>query len=418
MIAAITLLAFAIAEPAAAAPRVEAFWPQGYVKRARQAGARFSEAMLPFGDLRGREDPFRVSCPVPGTGRWADPKNWVYDFERELPAGLRCRFEPKEGGGAFEFHTGGPAVLESEPGTWRYGGIEEEQIFALRVDAQPDPESVRNHVYFRVAGLLDRIGVRFIEGEARRQIIKAAGSEWEAAASTQVVVLAAKRSFPASGRVDLVWGKGAAAVSGIARDQDQVLTYKIRAPFTAELTCERANADAGCIPFLPIRLRFSAPVSPKDLARVEMRGPGGAGWKPATGKDDDADVNTAEFSGPFPPLAGLTIHLPADMADDSGRRLENAAKFPLPIKTDDYPPLAKFGASFGILELKTGGVLPVTLRNIESAVKTRRLKVEPAAPEGMPGLASRLMGRAMRLPPAKAPDVLTWLARANRSSSD
>jgi len=50
----------------------------------------------------------------------ADPKNWVYDFEKDLPAGIRCEFTLKPGlktlsgkeigeAKTFAFSTGGPA---------------------------------------------------------------------------------------------------------------------------------------------------------------------------------------------------------------------------------------------------------------------------------------------------------------------
>src|SRR5262245_25913188 len=85
-----TLAACGIAAVAFAQP-VQLFSPQGTVKNVRQATARFAQPMVPFGDPR-LVDPFTVDCAVKGRGRWADPSNWVYDFERDLPAGVRCAF--------------------------------------------------------------------------------------------------------------------------------------------------------------------------------------------------------------------------------------------------------------------------------------------------------------------------------------
>src|SRR5512139_40910 len=78
-------------------PRVEFFSPQGVVKTVRQVSVRFSEQMVPFGDPRGMVDPFEIDCSEKGTGRWADGRNWTYDFERDLPAGVRCEFAVKPG---------------------------------------------------------------------------------------------------------------------------------------------------------------------------------------------------------------------------------------------------------------------------------------------------------------------------------
>ena len=63
------------------------------------------------------------------------------------------------------------------------------------------------------------------------------------------------------------------------------------------------------------------------------------------------------------------------MKDESGRVLANAARFPLDIRFDAAPPLVKFAASFGILESKQGGVLPVTVRNVEPALQGTNLAV-------------------------------------------
>src|SRR5688572_20990686 len=91
---------FALASAlASAAPQVQHFNPQGEAKGVRQVTARFSEPVVAFGDPR-LADPFAAQCDgdaaeVKGRGRWADTRNWVYDFENDLPAGQRCRFTIK-----------------------------------------------------------------------------------------------------------------------------------------------------------------------------------------------------------------------------------------------------------------------------------------------------------------------------------
>ena len=133
---AMLLLLMAVAAPAA---QVDFFSPQGEVKGVRQVAVRFSDPMVAFGDPRLPE-PFDVDCPAPGTGRWADQKNWVYDFAHDLPAGVHCAFRLKTdlvsltgdklaGDQAFQFSTGGPAVLEMLP--FEGNNIDEEQVFLL-----------------------------------------------------------------------------------------------------------------------------------------------------------------------------------------------------------------------------------------------------------------------------------------------
>ena len=63
--------------------------------------------------------------------------------------------------------------------------------------------------------------------------------------------------------------------------------------------------------------------------------------------------------------------VPANLEDESGRKLENAARFPLAVEIDKAPPLIKFAAPFGILEAREGGVLPLTVRAVEPALERR-----------------------------------------------
>src|SRR5687768_12471574 len=74
---------YALSSPARAA-EVEVFSPQMQAKGVRQVTARFSDPMVAFGDPR-LADPFNVQCDgdaarLKGRGRWADARNWVYDF--------------------------------------------------------------------------------------------------------------------------------------------------------------------------------------------------------------------------------------------------------------------------------------------------------------------------------------------------
>lgn len=106
-------------------PGVEFFSPQGVVKGVRQVSVRFSGQMVSFGDPLLQE-PFDIKCPEKGNGRWMDGKNWEYDFDRDLPAGVVCEFKLKPGiktlsdkdltgQKTFTFSTGGPSIIQSEP---------------------------------------------------------------------------------------------------------------------------------------------------------------------------------------------------------------------------------------------------------------------------------------------------------------
>ena len=126
--------------------------PQGEVAQVRQVTVKFSEAVVPFGDLR-LPDPMTVSCEgaaPAGSGRWANDRVWLYDFRDALPPGTRCTLNARSdwkpiagaltGTTEFAFNTGGPSVLSSQP----YDGatIAEDQYFMLRLSGAAVESSV------------------------------------------------------------------------------------------------------------------------------------------------------------------------------------------------------------------------------------------------------------------------------------
>jgi hypothetical protein len=170
-------LSLLLAVPAAAAPRpaIELFSPQGFVKGVRQVSVRFSEPMVPFGNPRDLAEPFKIDCPAKGTARWADGRNWEFDFDKDLPAGVSCEFKAKgglrslageklKGEAKFSFHTGGPSILRSDPYEGEWSKASEDQIFILRLDAQAKEGSVLSKVHFDVEGVGAQIGVRIVGG--------------------------------------------------------------------------------------------------------------------------------------------------------------------------------------------------------------------------------------------------------------
>ena len=73
--------------------QITSLTPQGEVARVRQIVAKFDQAAVNFGDPKAPA-PLAVSCSDAqagkGTGRWTGEKQWVYDFENDLPPGVRC----------------------------------------------------------------------------------------------------------------------------------------------------------------------------------------------------------------------------------------------------------------------------------------------------------------------------------------
>ncbi|MFO1205332.1 MAG: MG2 domain-containing protein [Burkholderiales bacterium] len=409
-------------------PGIDAFSPQGTTKAVRQVSARFVTPMVPFGEPR-LADPFDVSCAVKGAGRWIDDRNWVYDFARELPAGLRCTFRLRQGvvdsagqalGAAnYTFSTGGPAIVASMPYAGARG-IDEAQAFVLALDAAATDESIDEHAWCDVAGIGERLGVKRLQGSDRVTVLEAnrvfveehlrrtyrpggrsyRKADWPAVLQAPVLpitVVQCQRRLPNEAQVRLVWGKGVAAASGIATTRDQTLAYQTRPAFRARLTCTRASRKAQCIPVLPIALAFNAPVAREMAEKIVLRGADDSVRAP-TLEANARFVQRVVFDGPFPEQASFRMELPPALRDDAGRMLANAASFPLTVKTDENPPLAKFAARFGIVEAGAGAALPVTVRNVAAANA-----------QGAPAIDARLLRVDADSPAA----VADWLRKLN-----
>jgi alpha-2-macroglobulin len=419
--------------------RIESFSPTGTVKQIRQVQVRFSAPMVPFGDLRDVAQPFTVTCSESGKARWVDDRNWVFDFDRDLPAGVRCTFQARDGlrslagneiagTRSYNFSTGGPAILESRP----YQGsenVDEDQIFILQLDSDATEASVLEHVYFTVEGIADRIAVRIVSGSDRAKILKAE-YRYLKEPLPHFLLLQAKQKFPNDTHITLVWGSGVQSPSGVATEQNQALPFIAREPFVVKFHCQRENPKADCVPISPMSLNFSAPVPASMIDKIVLKDSSGRQWHPDTAlveREEDSYAVGAQFSGPFPERSKFTIDLPSGLKDDSGRRLTNANKYPLTVKTDEYPPLAKFAAPFGIVELKGNPLLPVTLRNVEPAVAGRMMEVQEGQENIDPPreltlranepIRGNIQGKIYKVPASTPNEMLFWIKKIKDRSS-
>jgi len=420
--------------------QVEHFSPQGTVKEVRQVVARFSESMVPFGDPR-LTDPFIVSCPAKGQGRWVDGRTWSYDFEKDLPAGLVCEFrlmaDQKTLGGKeitglklFAFNTGGPSIIGSRPqegNNW----IDEHQIFIVSLDTEADETSILKNAYCSIEGLQERVGLRLLKGREKEELFKALSFKKPKGPNA---AFQCKQAFPPEAEVKIIWGKGIKSGGGVSNREDQVLAFKTRPTFQAKFVGAKERPSSGCIPLLPMKLHFTAPVPWETAKQITLRGQTGKIWRPKAESEDSKEaINRIIFEGPFPENHAFTINLPKNFKDDSGRRLANGDKFPLPVKTDRYPSLAKFASRFGLIEVGEGGVLPLTVRNLEAEIKawTARAEDKKESPkEGTPPQASKpsesvkgtpqdlgrgIQGRLQQIQTGQEEKIIEWL-RAVRSA--
>ncbi|HEX4329931.1 MAG TPA: MG2 domain-containing protein [Burkholderiales bacterium] len=401
------------------AATIQTFSPQGEIRTVRQVAARFSESMVKFGD-KDVPHPFLITCAEPGRGRWIDDRNWVYDFERDLPPGTHCSFKlkpeakPLAGGnltgkGEFVFSTGGPAVLSTQP-YLESSSIDEDQAFLLHLNGPAYLPSVSEKAYCVAEGVGERIGVDLIEGAPRAALLKALRREKED--NDRLVILKCRQRLPSGAHVTVVWAKGiqtanADANARVAVSRDQPLKYQVRPEFKVSFTCVRDNAQSPCSPYQPLRLEFTGNVT-RDIADgIRFKG-GGNTYKPTWTKEDtDAIVQGVTFKPPFPETTEFTIELPSKFTDDLGRNAANAGIFPLKTRTGEGTPLVKFSANFGIIE-RSQAVLPVTLRNVEPEVKALMLKptAEPRA------------ARVADLTVAEDAAIIGWIARLRQADNN
>lgn len=388
--------------------QVERFTPSGTVAGPEQIAIRFSRPMVALGDPR-LASPVSGTCSTGATGRWVDPQSYAIDLPAPLPGGRRCVYDlvpglkdaagaPVTGPHRFGFTTPGPQVRALVPD---YGMIEEDQVFLLALDAVPRPASVAAHAACLIDGVGEAVPLDILPQADRDRILVGSTSDYrvrslletagwrttdygDTAPRARAAIVAAKcrRTLPSGGKVTLNWGADVATANGITAGTPWRQTLGIRPAFTARLECARVNAAAACSPLEPLRLSFAGEVPLAQAMAVRLVGPDGKAIAPTPPRQRTASLDRIEFPGPHRERTSYRIELPAGLSDDAGRPLANAARFPLDVATGDFPPLAKFAGSFGILEAREGGVLPVTLRGVESPLSATRSLSAASMPVG------------------------------------
>jgi uncharacterized protein YfaS (alpha-2-macroglobulin family) len=391
--------------------------PQGEVARVRQVVVKFNESAIRFGDASAPA-PVSLSCSdaqaTRGNGRWISDREWAFEFENDLPPGVKCSVQVKSGfkspqgielaASRYQFSTGGPFVQNMRPGP--SARIDEEQYFVLQLNGAATAASVRASVWCAVEGLGERVPVRLIEGNDRTALLKSKNLDKLATQDPlRYVTLACNRRFSPDSRVSIVFGKGVATPSGVANTVEKRFDYQVREAFELSFSCERENAQAACLPIRPMRLDFNAPVPRKVAEGIRLKSSQQT-HKPVfedESADGDSVVSEVSFKPPFAEQAAFTIELPKDFKDASARAPVNADSFPLPVRTGPMPPLAKFAASpFGIVErfAEPGGtpLLPVTLRNVEATLQVQGIQA----------------GQVSDLQPRTDADIIAWFRKVQR----
>jgi alpha-2-macroglobulin len=387
----------ALLAPSAWALQISSLSPQGEVAQVRQLVAKFDQAAVNFGDPKAPA-PLSVSCndaqASKGSGRWVSEREWAYEFENDLPPGVRCTaqlsagFKPPAGQKlsgpiSYAFNTGGPFVHNIWPDT--SDRIDEEQFFIIELNGAAATATVTNNIWCSIDGVGEKVPVRWLDGSTRDDLLKHIGRTDDVKNDPlRFLTFTCNRRLNSAGRVSVVYGKGIATPTGIANKIEKSFAYTVREPFSANFSCERESAQSPCLPIRPMSLRFNASITQKMAKGIVLKSAKEsfkAEMDKEEGDSDDNVISSISFKGPFSEDTDYRIELPSNFVDASGRELKNASAFPLATRTGGQPPLAKFAASsFGIVEryaepgTSTFALLPVTLRNVEHELNIKALR--------------------------------------------
>jgi alpha-2-macroglobulin len=366
-----TLLLCVPNESAAKPITVKSFFPTGTVSTVGQVKVTFSEDMIAFGDNESATDPFEISCKLPYTTSWLDSKIWVVDFVSHVPPRTTCQFtanpnfvgldskivSPTE---KYNFRTSATAIVGTRP--YEGGEIKETQDFIAVLSGKVAPEYLQKNLYFEIDGIANRVGIRIIKGNDRREILKR-NYFYNEQENLPKVVFSARSRFPNKAKIKLIWQPPQSPM--------QLNEFRVREAFRATVHCKPIRAGRDCNPLAALSIRFNTPIPTKYLKSIRVKNQKGKILKLETEKyeRENNQISTITINGPHKPKSQYTIHMNKLIKDIDHRLLSNRKRFPLTSKFDEFPPLAKFNGTFGIYEYSKDAAIPITVRNLEKKIQ-------------------------------------------------
>ncbi len=366
--------------------------PTGTQSKVSAIDIVFSSNVIPL----GRNDlpaPVAISCTnqeIVGHGKWSDGSHWSYEFEGVLPAGVQCTItpdpkfrdthgKPVKASKQYRFDTGRLAVSSVSPTR----DASEDQAFLVKFNLPVTPDGLKDVASCVVDGLGEQIPVKLLSEQDKKTIISQARSYLEDEADT-IAFLQCARHLPSGAKGRLVISAAATSQGGVSMKKPYEHEFTVRKDFSVGFSCSRENQNANCTPARPIYLTLSESVSTADAKSIRLHGAQGTAY-PAEIEENDNTVSSVKFPGPFAENETLTLSLPENLKDDSGRTLSNAAQFPMKIRMGSYSPMLKFASStFGIVERKADNSqaegpwrVPVTVRYIENQLTLKDQSLSP-----------------------------------------
>lgn len=304
-----------------------------------------------------------------------------------------------------------PRIAEVRPEVGATVG--ERPVFALRPAA---PLSAPPRAVCDVWGVRSAVPVQVLVGSERLAALRELGLSEPQAQGW--LALRCQTRLPDGTAASLRWldpvRADAAATPGMAVWDGQRFDYTVRGRWPLSVLCNRSTAAAGCNPLEAVHLQFTQPVLRDDLAGLRLRTADGQLLRPVLPDAPDAPAAAAtpastpaaeatqtldqvEFRG-LQPQRSYSLVWPPRLRDARGAELlaepRKRPAEPLQIHMGPLPPLAKFGANFGIAERALGGVVPITVRGVEGApqssrvlLRTLRISDEAAIIEALQTLA-------------------------------
>ncbi|MEK8053211.1 MG2 domain-containing protein [Ideonella sp. DXS22W] len=282
-----------------------------------------------------------------------------------------------------------PRIAEVRP--FADTAVGERPVFALRPAAalSGPPRAVCD-----VWGVRSEVPVQVVTGAERREALRSLGIAQGDAEGW--ITLRCQTRLPDGTAASLRWLNPVRTpelpTPGIDTWQGQRFDYTVRGRWPLAVLCNRSNAASGCNPLEPVRLQFTQPVQRGDLAGLRLRGADGRTVRPTlTPAGNDALAAEVLDQIEFPDLKAnqrYTVQWPARLrggqGDDLLAGVRSRPADVLAVQMGPLPPLAKFGADFGIAERALGGVVPITVRGVEgkpqgSQVLLRTLRIADEA---------------------------------------
>ncbi len=362
------------------------FFPNRRARNASEIRIKFSKPVAPLGDPSFNYNPVdKISCLNKDIkGIWEDTSLYVIKFEEPLKAGILCIIilkndirsidgEKYNGRKEVQFDTDVITVEQIVPHPSQ--PIKNEEIFIFSFTGDIDINKNINRIFFKRSYTSDIVEAVLIEQSDVQQIIENI-YPYLTNKNKKYFGIKPKIRFADNEEIMLIF-KDIISTSGIPSNLEEKYTYTVMAGFKIELSCTREKAESGCVPISDIVVNFSQPIKREYIKDIFISDENGNKLIPKTIRDNDDIIYSISFSKPFKPEHSYILHIPNDIKDIYERTPVNINKFPLNFKTDRMPPLAKFAADFGIVEMIDGeGILPLTIRGLKNNVNIKTFGIE------------------------------------------